>query len=160
RDNLQLVDLDHAKVLPLRVGDALRIEAKTTRPAYFYVLNMVAEGAVVPMYPWNKSQWNDLGDETARTFFSIPDASAGDSAAKVGAGPSGIEAIVVLAREKPFTAEEREQLRKLVQTWPKEQPKFDALRAHVMIGDAEFRFADPRDQKQRGGIDAGDVVAL
>jgi hypothetical protein len=66
--------------------------------------------------------------------------------------------VVVLVREAPLTAVEREQLRELLKTWPVDQGKFDPLRAAVMIGEDEFRFGDGRDEKERGRVIAGDAV--
>jgi tRNA A-37 threonylcarbamoyl transferase component Bud32 len=153
----RLVSLDEPNVLPLQAGDALRIEARTARPAYFYVLNMDAEGKVWPMYPWRNDNWDDVPDEKPRTFFCIPDPGQGD-ASKLDPGPSGIESVVVLARETPLTAAEREQLRNLLQKWPVDQGQFDPLRAAVSIGEDEFRFADGRDREVRGHLNADDTV--
>ena len=155
----RLLALEEAGVLPLRRGDGLRIEARTTRPAYFYVLNLDAAGEVWPMYPWRKNDWEDVAEEKLRDFFCIPDPSAGD-AAKLQAGPSGIEAVVVLARDRPLTAEERQQLRTLIGGWPREQGAFDPLRAAVSIGGDTVHFADDHDQAVRGAIKDDDAVVL
>jgi hypothetical protein len=154
----RLKSLDEQDVLPLRAGDALCIEARTARPAYFYVLNPTADGRVWLMYPWrNDRDWDSIAAEKPRDFYRVPDPSEG-VASKLDAGPSGIESVVVLARETPLTAAEREQLRELLKTWPVDQGKFDPLRAAVMIGEDEFHFGDPRDEKDRGKVKAGDAV--
>lgn len=155
----RLLSLEEAGVLPLRAGDGLRIEARTTRPAYFYVLNLDATGKVLPMYPWRNNDWDDITKEEPRDFFCIPDPSKGDWA-KLTAGPSGMEAVVVLARDTPLTAGERQRLRTLLGVWPKEQGVFDPLRAAVSIGADKVHFADARDQAARGAIHPEDAGVL
>jgi hypothetical protein len=158
----RLKSLDEPDVLPLQAGDALRIEARTARPAYFYVLNLTADGQVSLMYPWRDDKWDSIAEEKLRDFYCVPDPSKVDprkgDAAPLDGGPSGIESVVVLARETPLTAAEREQLRELLKTWPVKQGQFDPLRATVTIGEDEFRFADARDQKERGKVQVGDAV--
>ena len=154
----RLRSLDEPNVLPLQAGDALRIEARTAEPAYFYVLNLTADGQVSLLYPWrDEKDWNSIAEEKPRDFYCVPDPSKGD-AAKLEAGPSGIESVVVLARETPLTAAERDRLRELLQAWPVDQGQFDPLRAAVTIGEDEFRFGDASDQKERGKVQAGDEV--
>jgi hypothetical protein len=158
RDRNGLRSLDDPNMLPLQAGDALRIEARTARPAYLYVLNLTADGKVSLLHPWRDDEdWDNIAEETPRDFYCVPDPNKGD-AAKLAAGPSGIESVVVLAREAPLTAAERQQLRGFLQTWPVDQSKFDPLRAAVTIGEDEFHFADARDQKERGKVQAGDAV--
>jgi hypothetical protein len=153
----KLASLDDTNVLPLQAGDALRIEARTARPAYFYVLNMDAEGKVWPIYPWREEKWENVPEEKPRNFYCIPEPAKGD-ASELDKGPSGIESVVVLARETPLTPSEREQLRFLVGAWPTDQGKFDPLRAVVNIGEDEFRFGDVRDQAVRGHVKADETV--
>jgi hypothetical protein len=155
----RLFALDELNVLPLRAGDGLRIEARSSRPAYFYALNMDAEGKVWPMYPWRNDDWEDVPEEEPRDFFSIPAAGKGD-AARLRAGPSGVESVVVLARETRLTAGERDLLRKSLGEWPKEQGAFDPLRGVVNIGVDEFRFGDARDREERGAIALDQPVVL
>jgi predicted Ser/Thr protein kinase len=154
----QLTAIDDPRVLPLREGDYLRIEARTARPAYFYVLNMDASGRVWPMYPWRKNNWNDVPEEEARVALSIPEGE--DRGARVGGGPSGIESVLVLARATPLSAGERERVHALLGEWPRDQGKFDPLRAAVTVGDDEFHFGDKRDAQLRGAIDPGDTAVL
>jgi hypothetical protein len=153
-----LVSLDDANVLPLQAGDALRIEARTARPAYFYVLNMTADGHVWLMYPWRDDQeWDSIAEEKPRDQYVIPDPAKG-VASRLDPGPSGIESIVVLARATPLTVAERGQLREWLKSWPTDQGTFDPLRAAVTVGADELRFADPRDQQARGKVNVGDAV--
>jgi hypothetical protein len=153
----RLFSLDEAGVLPLRAGDGLRIEVRTTRPTYFYVLNLDAAGRALPMYPWRRNDWDDVTEEKPRDFFCIP--SVGD-AAKLQAGPSGMEAVVVLARDTPLTASECRHLRSMLGVWPKNQGAFDSLRAAVSIGADKVRFADPHDHVARGAINPEDPIVL
>jgi hypothetical protein len=155
----RLLALDEPNVLPLRAGDALRVEARSSRPACFYVLNMDAEGKVWPLYPWRHDDWDDVAEEKPRDFFSIPAEGKGD-AARLGAGPSGIESVVVLARETRLTAEERDLLRRRLRAWPKQEGAFDPLRAAVSIGAGECRYADARDGENRGAIALDQPVVL
>jgi hypothetical protein len=158
-NDARLFSLEEAGVLPLRAGDALRVEAGTTRPAYFYALNMDATGKVWPLYPWRGNGWGDVPEEKPRDFFCVPDPSKG-GAAKLKPGPSGIESVLVLARETPLTAGERRRLRDLLGVWPKDQGPFDPLLAAVSVGADEVRFADARDQKVRGAVDLEDPMVL
>jgi hypothetical protein len=156
----RLLALEDPNVLPLRAGDALRVEARSSQPAYFYVLNMDAEGKVWPLYPWRHDDWDDVPEEQPRDSFSIPAEGKGD-AARLGAGPSGVESVVVLVRATPLTAEERDLLRRALGTsWPRQQGAFDPLRGPVSIGTDDCRFGDARDREERGAIHAEDPVVL
>jgi hypothetical protein len=152
--------LDEPNVLPLQAGDALRIEARTARAAYFYVLNLTADGKTYLLYPWHDDEdWNSIAEEKPRDYYCVPGPEKPpDSASRLAVGPSGIESVVVLVRETPLTATERERLRQLFQMWPVDQGKFDPLRAAVLIGEDEFRFGDAHDLKERGKVKAGDAV--
>jgi hypothetical protein len=158
-NNERLLSLEDPGVLPLQAGDALRIEARTAWPAYFYVLNMDAGGEVWPMYPWRNNDWGDVAEEKPRDLFCIPDPSKGD-AANLKPGASGIESVLVLARETPLTAGERQQLRDMLGAWPKDQGKFDPLRSAVSIGADEVHFGDAHDREVRGAISQDDAVVL
>jgi serine/threonine protein kinase len=160
QDNSQRsFSLNEPNVLPLEAGDGLRIEATASRPAFFYVLNLDAAGKVWPLYPWRKYNWDNVGEETARNFLHLPPGDS-SSTSKVTPGPSGIESIVVLARETPLTAAERSALRQSLRAWPKEQGVFDPLRAAVAIGADGWRFADARDGEARGAIALDQTIVL
>jgi serine/threonine protein kinase len=157
----RLFSLDEPNVLPLRLGDGLRVEVHAARPAYFYVLNLDAEGKVWPMYPWRDNNWDDVPEEKSRTVFCIPDSDTGNDASLLTAGPSGIESVVVLARARPLTTGQRQQLRELFCVcWQKDQGTFDPLRAAVTIDAEKMHFADTRDADIRGKIDPKAGVAL
>jgi hypothetical protein len=156
----RLFALDEPNVLPLRAGDALRVEARSSRPAYFYVLNMDAEGKVWPLYPWRRNDWDNVPGERPRDSYTIPEDPQRD-ASKLTPGPSGVESVVVLARETRLSDAERDRLRQALGAWPKEQgPGFDPLRAAVTIGADEFHFADARDGESRGAIAPDNAVVL
>jgi serine/threonine protein kinase len=95
--------LHQAGVLPLKAGDCLRIEAELDRPAYLYVIQVLASGQAVPQYPWRGYVWHSRpAEERPRKHWSLP--SAPGTGAPLDPGPSGLEAIVLLAREEKLPA--------------------------------------------------------
>jgi serine/threonine-protein kinase len=138
-------------VLPLRTGDWMRVEAESNRPAYLYVIYLDAQGEASPLFPWQT--WDKRSTEQKRTQLHLPEDPLKDGA-PLEPGPSGIEAVLVLAREEPLSAEEVGTLRRL---FPKVPPgKFDPLRGAVWLG-AEERFADVRD-RGRPNLDQSGTV--
>jgi hypothetical protein len=120
----------------------MRVEAEATRPAYLYVLYLDARGEAAPLFPWRKYDWEDRPPEQKRLRLHLPEDPVKD-AAPLEAGPSGIEAVLLLARPEPLRAEEVTRLRVL---FPKPPPaRFDPLRGAVWLG-AEERFGNVRDR--------------
>ncbi len=97
---------DSPGVLPLRYGDQIRVEAKTNRPAYLYVIWITPEGEAIPIYPWTPATpwkpeyWRARPkDEKPTDTVSLP-AQAGKGW-PIDSG-KGFETIVLLARDEPL----------------------------------------------------------
>jgi hypothetical protein len=136
--------LGDPRALPLREGDALRIEAAVSRPAYLYLIQLGTKGEAWPLFPWQKDDWNNRPVEQPRTTLQVPQNLQG--IAPLEAGPSGIETLVLLARGEPLTPEENAALARLFETAPK-QGRFDPLRGAVWLSDVEGdRFDQERDR--------------
>jgi tRNA A-37 threonylcarbamoyl transferase component Bud32 len=116
-DPLKGLALGTNGALPLRAGDWMRIEAETNRPAYLYVLYLDARGEASPLFPWRRYDWDDRPAEEKRRRLNLPEDPRKD-ATPLTAGPSGIEAVLVLAREEPLTAAEVARLRRLIDREP------------------------------------------
>jgi serine/threonine protein kinase len=110
--------------LYLKGGDRVTIQAELTEgpEAYFYAIQIDARGEALHLYPpgWT---WKELPQgERARRIMRLPE-NGGD--APVADGPSGLELLLWLVRDKPLTLEDNARLRKLL-TPPElawEQPK-------------------------------------
>ena len=111
------LDLGTLGALPLQTGDWMRIEAETNRAAYLYILYVDAKGEVSPMFPWRKYNWNDLPPEAKRKQLNLPEDPTKD-ASPLDPGPSGIEAVLVLARDEPLSAAEVVRLRRIFEKDP------------------------------------------
>jgi serine/threonine protein kinase len=97
---------DSPGVLPLRYGDQIRVEAKTNRPAYLYLIWITPEGEAIPIYPWTPATpwkpeyWRSRPkDEKPIEMVSLP-AQAGKGW-PIDSG-KGFETIVLLARDEPL----------------------------------------------------------
>jgi hypothetical protein len=93
--------LGTAGALPLRAGDWMRVEAQSNRPAYLYVIYLDARGEASPLFPWRQYDWVNRPAEEKRTRLHLPEDPLKD-AAPLEAGPSGIEAVLLLARDEPL----------------------------------------------------------
>jgi len=87
-------------VLPLEEGDAMRVEITMTRPTYLYVIWLDASGVATPMYPWTERNWGNRLNEEQRTVLTFPPVD--EKAGELEGGPSGVETILVLARDTPL----------------------------------------------------------
>jgi|GEM_PF-3183482 len=116
-------DLKHMRaladigVLPLEAGDYLQIVAQAHRPVYFYLVQLESAGTIAPMYPWQNYEWDRRGPEQPRAELRWPDDPLNNSA-PLSPSPSGIEAIFLLARATPLSAEEQAQLPGLFAGFP------------------------------------------
>jgi serine/threonine protein kinase len=137
------LELAAAQALPLRAGDLMRIEAETGRPAYLYVIYLDARGEASPLFPWRNNDWDDRPEEQPRRRLYLPEDPQKD-AAPLEAGPSGIEAVLLLACDEPLDAAKREQLKRFFAKAPP-QGKFDPLRGAVWLGPGE-RFGHTADR--------------
>jgi hypothetical protein len=141
--------------LPLRAGDHLRVEAELTRPAYLYVVWLETTGKAVPKYPWRGNDWGDRpADEAPRDRLALPEAEG--QAAPLGGSPSGVESILLLAREDPLPAGEDERLAAVFAGLPPQQGRqAPRLAAWFENGEAvEDRGAPHLDKAS----DVGDMV--
>jgi tRNA A-37 threonylcarbamoyl transferase component Bud32 len=97
---------DSPGVLPLRYGDQIRVEAKTNRPAYLYLIWITPEGEATPIYPWTPvtpwkpEYWRSRPkEERPVDTLSLP-AQAGKGW-PIDSG-KGFETIVLLGRDEPL----------------------------------------------------------
>jgi serine/threonine protein kinase len=87
--------------LPFKAGDLVRIEVRMKRPAYLYLVGLDSEGRATPYFPWQESDWSKLPAEAPRDRLFIPEEKTG---APIGDGPSGIETLILMARDEPLPA--------------------------------------------------------
>ena len=153
-DPSKRLDLGTTGALPLRAGDWMRIEAETDRPAYMYVIYLDAQGEATPLFPWRKDDWNERPAEQKRSRLSVPEDPLKDGA-PLTPGPSGIEAVLLLARDEPLSAEEVWQLRRLFDKAP--PGKFDPLHGAVWLG-TEERFGNLHDRARPNLDQSGTVL--
>jgi hypothetical protein len=150
------LSLEDEGALPLRAGDWMRIEAKVNRPAYLYVIYLDARGEASPMYPWRKYKWGDRPAEEKRTVLHLPEDPRKD-ASPLEVGPSGIESVLLLARDEPLSAAENERLAELLGKAPR-QTEFDPLRGAVRLGGDEEQFSVRADRGRPALDKAGEVA--
>jgi hypothetical protein len=141
--------------LPLRAGDFMRVETESNRPEYLYVIYLEAEGAGSPLFPWRKYDWGNRPAEEKRDRLHLPEDPRKDGA-PLTAGLSGIEAVLLLARDEPLGAAEVDRLRGRFTNKPP-AAKFDPLLGPVWLG-KEIRFGDNKD-RDRMDIDQAGVTA-
>jgi tRNA A-37 threonylcarbamoyl transferase component Bud32 len=95
--------------LPVRNGEWLRLEAQLNRPGYVYLLWADSEGRVSPLYPWNSEKIiHDL--QTPPPEQPPRQAVTSPAREKEGwriEGKSGLETLLLLARETPWPWETR-----------------------------------------------------
>jgi hypothetical protein len=146
-------------ILPLVEGDGVRIEVTASRPAYLYLMQLDAEGQVSPIYPWRKGDWKNRPEqEKARQKLWLPDEQA--RGATVTAGPSGIESLLLLARETALTQEENQRLAE-VMSKAMQPGKAPALEGVVWMGGDEEKFSVERDRGRlsfEAGVQLNDPV--
>jgi hypothetical protein len=142
----QGLKLSHPQALPLRAGDLMRIEVDMKRPAYLYVVWLEAGGAAVPVYPWRGGDWKRLPAEQAprRRFSLPPEEGAGNPLSE---GSSGVEALVLLAREEPLA--DGDLSGRFVGWRPQDAP---GLRAALWLENGE----EVWHERERGSIKVGD----
>jgi hypothetical protein len=133
----------------------MRVEAETNRPAYLYVIYLDASGEASPLFPWRKYDWDDRAAEQKRSRLLLPEDPKTDAAPLV-AGPSGIEAVLLLARDEVLSAEEIGRLRGLFEKKPP-PAKFDPLQGAVWLG-AEEHFGNLRDRGRPNLDQSGTVL--
>jgi hypothetical protein len=90
--------------LPVRDGELIHIEVKLNRKAHVYLVWVDARGSVDPLYPWDREK-GALSDPPpvlppAAQVHSPPEWNGGWPME----GPSGLETVLLLARETPLPA--------------------------------------------------------
>ena len=124
------------------------IEIRASRAMYFYVLYLDATGEVSPVYPWENYNWgNRPAQEQRRATLNLPDDPG--ELKELTAGPSGIESIIVLARDESLNVEEMTRLRSIFATLPP-QGKFDRLARCGLVGRAGRRSILKPEDRDRG----------
>src|SRR5262249_34224964 len=90
----QKLFLHQPGALPLKARDLMEIKAEVNRPAYLYLVYLDSEGKATPLFPWKEYDWKQRPAEKQRLqlFQQGP----------LDAGPSGIEALLLLVREEPL----------------------------------------------------------
>jgi serine/threonine protein kinase len=99
-------NFDSPGILPLRFGDQIRVEAKTNRPAYLYLIWITSDGEAIPIYPWTpETPWKPEywrrrpKDEKPVDTVSLP--TRAGKAWPIESG-RGLETILLLARDEPL----------------------------------------------------------
>jgi hypothetical protein len=120
RRRLRLADRG---ALPVRADDEIRIEAHVDRPAYLYLIWLGSEGKFAPLYPWKDHKWSTRPDEEPKvTGVEVPDTA--DDILTMPHSPSGLETLVLLAREdSPLPSEDEQKLAESLAGPPVEIPK-------------------------------------
>jgi hypothetical protein len=87
------------RTTPLRDGDQIRIEVNMSQPRYLYLLWIEADNVPRPVYPWSLGDWDQRpAVEPTVDTLQLPEEAMGWSVT----GPSGIDTVVLMARETPL----------------------------------------------------------
>lgn len=131
------LSIEDAAAVPLQAGDSVLLEIRLSRPAHIYALQLEAGGGVAPLYPWRECDWERRGTASRLTQLDVPqpdEVNGEPLRAELTAGPAGLEAFVVLAREEPLGGEESEHLRALFGGWAGGGGGYDPLRGVRTVG--------------------------
>lgn len=102
----------------LRHDDQVRVEARMNRQGYLYILWIDSAGKVQPLYPWEPGDW----DRRPTREKSVQEISLPEQA-DLGwpiEGSSGMETLVLMARESPFSDGQIRELRSQLNGLPKQ----------------------------------------
>jgi hypothetical protein len=157
QDKTRGLTLGDEGALPLRAGDFMRIEATASRPAYLYLIYLDAEGKASPYYPWRNYDWNHRPAEQRRRQLNEPEDPQKDGS-PLTAGPSGIEAVLLLGRDEPLSVEENDRLARLLAGKPQQGKLFDPLRGAVWLGSNDERFGKAEDRGRPDRDRSGQVL--
>jgi hypothetical protein len=152
-DKTSKLELQDPAAVPLRAEDLVRIEASATRPAYLYLVNIESTGKVQPVYPWRGQDWQKRREERPMRSLNVPDSPTG--AVPLRGSPDGTESFVLLARDRPLSADENDRLAAAFQR-NQGPDKAPALAGAAIFhgGDPNIEFAAAKDRATRGFIDA------
>jgi hypothetical protein len=127
----------------------MRIEAELNRPAYLYVIWLDSVGKATPMYPWRDGNWHDRpADERAVKRLALPPGEG--EAAPLDPSPSGVESILLLARDERLPPGEDDALAAIFRDLPK-QDRLPDLRAAAWFEGGEL----VRNEEDRGPMQIG-----
>lgn len=87
---------------PLRAAEGFRVAVEMSQSAYIYLLWIGSEGRASPVYPWEKGQWTAPVHAARVEELELPQVG---KAFKIPEGESGMETLLLLAREKPLPDE-------------------------------------------------------
>jgi hypothetical protein len=132
----------------------MRLEVARNRPADLYVVHLDARGEASTLFPRHKYNWDAPPPRQKLTRLRVPEDPL-KGAAPLEAGPSGVEAVLLLARDQPLSAAEVGRLRGVFEAKPP-PAKFDALLGAVWLS-GEERFGNARD-RARPNLDQGGTV--
>jgi serine/threonine protein kinase len=134
--------LEASGVLPLRPGDAIRVEIKAERPAYFYLLWLDAGGKVLPTYPWKNNDWKQRpASEPAEAELYFPE-KAPTKSSTIGGDATGVEAMILLARDEPLPADVN--LASLFASWQRQNNKLPDENTFAWMGPGDTKLWTPR----------------
>lgn len=110
--------LNHRDALPVRLGDAFRVEAGLSRPAYLYVIWVTADGEAFPIYPWEPGKWRTRpAVERPTATVGVPPADSKNPAYELLPGSAGVETLLMFARDTPLAVSDAE-----IEGWLKADP--------------------------------------
>jgi hypothetical protein len=89
---------------PLTGTDEIRVTAELNRPAYVYIVWISSRGDPTPIYPWDE-KWRRPAAERPVSRLDLPEDEEGRGWKMDAEAPSGMETLVLLAREAPLPAE-------------------------------------------------------
>jgi hypothetical protein len=140
--------LEDRGAVPVRADDEVRVEARLDRAAYLYLFWLGSEGKVAPLYPWKDHDWSTRpADEQKVTVAEVPKVE--DDILTIPRSPSGLETLVLLAREDtPLPREEEEKLAQVLAGSP--VPMSPGMSAAVWLEDGQEVAFEPT-HAPRGG---------
>src|SRR5262249_52131807 len=99
--------VDQPGALPARFNEGVEVEARLNQPAYVYLVLLPSQGAVVPLYPWNRDEITvkhitPVADETPRRAVRSPEAEDAEWPLD---DRDGLETVLLLARRTPLPRE-------------------------------------------------------
>jgi hypothetical protein len=134
--------------VPVRADDEIRIEARLDRPAYLYLFWLGSEGKVAPLYPWKDHDWSSRpAEERKVTGAELPEIV--DDVWTMPASPSGLETLVLLAREdSPLPREDEARLAEGLAGSPVAMPA--EMREAIWLEDGQEVVFGPTQGPRRG----------
>jgi predicted Ser/Thr protein kinase len=134
--------------VPVRADDEIRIEARLDCPAYLYLFWLGSEGKIAPLYPWKDHDWSTRPvDERKVTGAELPEIA--DDVWTMPASPSGLEILVLLAREdSPLPREDESKLAQALAGLPVALPA--GMSEAIWLEDGQEVVSGPAQGSKRG----------